>query len=629
MMENDKTSNPQYKEGLNKRINIFIAVSVFISLIIIGRLFYLQIIQGTNWRQVGEDQYFKELGDNFDRGGIYFDNKNNTISPAVEMFNKYDLAIDPETLKSNFNNKLEKDNSKTLTELQDDLYNGLQNAFIKYSKKNNEVDGNVSSSSLNFIDKDTFQNKLNKEDSAYEVLMVDIPEEIAEQIESLNYRGVIVQTKKSRVYYEKSIGAKVLGFVGSLGNIKTGLYGLEKFYNDVLEKSGVSNSNFFAEVFSDLNLSLDQLKEKSYLNNTKKEGDLNLTIDTNVEKYLNNILQETINQWHSEKIGGIIMDINNGSILGMDELPSFDPNNYGDVADYSVYKNDLVSGVYEMGSIIKPLTVAAALDSKTVTENTTYNDAGTISLDGYKISNYDKRARGPNTPLQQILSQSLNVGIAFLVEKMGTNILSDYFHRYGLGEYTGIDLPSEAEGLVGNLDSGVMVDSVTAGFGQGIAITPIQTIRALASLGNGGYLVTPHIVKSINYDNGDVKTIVTDTSPEVFDSTTTSERITKLLINVVDQAMHVKNPKYTIAAKTGTAQMVDPATGKYYSDRYLHSFFGYFPATNPKYIIFLYQVYPKGALYASETLKSAFFDLINYLATYYEVRPDRQDLVNF
>lgn len=323
------------------------------------------------------------------------------------------------------------------------------------------------------------------------------------------------------------------------------------------------------------------------------------------------------------------MDINDGSILAMDELPTYDPNNYGNVKDFSLYKDDLVSGVYEMGSIIKPLTMAAALDSKTVNDSTTYYDAGTISLDGFKISNYDKVARGPNTGVQQILSQSLNVGIAFLVEKMGTNLLADYFHRYGLGEYTGIDLPSEASGLVNNLDSGVMVDSVTAGFGQGIAITPIQTIRALASLGNGGYLVTPHIVRSINYDNGQTKMMITDKSDEIFDSTSTSNRITKMLIKVVDEAMHVKNPKYTIAAKTGTAQMVDPTTGKYYPDRYLHSFFGYFPATNPKYIIFLYQVYPKGALYASQTLKDTFFDLINYLATYYEVRPDRQDLKDF
>jgi cell division protein FtsI (penicillin-binding protein 3)/stage V sporulation protein D (sporulation-specific penicillin-binding protein) len=276
-----------------------------------------------------------------------------------------------------------------------------------------------------------------------------------------------------------------------------------------------------------------------------------------------------------------------------------------------------------MGSIIKPLTVASALDQGIVNENTTYNDTGSITLNGYTIYNFDKKARGPNTPLQQILSQSLNVGIAFLVQKMGNDKLSDYFHKFGIGDYTGIDLPNESSGLVANLDSDVVVDSVTAGFGQGIAITPIQTIRALATLGNGGILVTPHIVKSITYDNGETKVIAQDKGDIIFNNASTSERISKLLIKVVDEGMHAKNPKYTIAAKTGTAQMVNSNTGKYYEDRYLHSFFGYFPATSPRYIIFLYHTNPRGAQYASQTLKETFFELVDFLIGYYEIPPDR------
>ena len=317
------------------------------------------------------------------------------------------------------------------------------------------------------------------------------------------------------------------------------------------------------------------------------------------------------------------MDINNGAIVGMDELPSFDPNNYKSVEDISYYNNDLVSGVYEMGSIIKPLTVAAALDSNVANEKTTYYEAGTLILNGLKVSNFDKRARGANTPIQQILSQSLNVGTAYLVQKMGGETLSQYFRKFGLGEYTGIDLPNEASGLTGNLDTHILVDSVTAGFGQGIAITPIQTIRALAALGNGGELVTPHVVKSISYDDGTIKQIALDDPIQVFDNASTSQKVSNMLIKVVDEGMHAKNPKYTIAAKTGTAQMVNPANGTYYDDRYLHSFFGYFPATKPRYIVFLYQTYPKGAQYASQTLKDSFFNLVDFLVSYYEIPPDR------
>ena len=568
----------------------------------------------------GDDQYFYDTGENFNRGSVFFSNKSDIVSPAIEMSNEYDIAIDPKTVNTDFEKKIST-NGANIDDLKNNFYNSIQKVFDKYISDNKLLA--TSSTTPTFVDKNVFMEKINDKDSSFEVLSKNIPEDIANDLIGLNLRGLIISRKKSRVYFEKNIASKVLGFVGFSGNSKTGLYGIEKYYNDVLEKDPISNANFFAEVFSDFNSDNDTDKRKGLDYDSNLEGDVNLTMDVNVERYLAGILKETKAKWNSQKIGGIVMDINDGSIVAMDELPSFDPNDYKNVDDISLYNNDLVSGVYEMGSIIKPLTMAAALDSNTVNESTTYNDAGTVILNGLRVSNYDLVARGPNTPVQQILSQSLNVGIAFLVQKMGGDKLSEYFHRYGLGEYTGIDLPNEASGLVANLDSHIVVDSVTAGFGQGIAITPIQTIRALATLGNGGKLVTPHVVKSITYDNGDVKTIATDEPTEVFDSASTSERISKMLTIVVDDAMHMKNPKYTVAAKTGTAQMVNPQTGKYYDDRYLHSFFGYFPATNPKYIIFLYQVYPQGAEYASQTLKDAFFDLVNYLIKYYEIQPDR------
>lgn len=606
----------------NKRINIFVFIVILVFILIGVRLFYLQIVHGEEYKKAGEDQYFYTTGDNFDRGAINFSNLSKVSAPAVHMTNEYDLAIDPKTLKVSFG-----ENSSSNTEdLKKDLYAKLVNAFDKYKPTEEKLENEqeeLSKKKVELIDYENFSKKFDK-DSSFEILATNVNEDIANEIIGERIRGVIVNRKKSRVYFEKNVAAKVLGFVGFAGNKKTGLYGLEKYYNDVLEKVDIKNTNFFAEIFADFS-SEENTKEdiKSLIENNNKEGDLNLTIDVNVERYLNKLLLTTREKWNSEIVGGIIMDINDGSIIAMEEAPSFDPNSYKEVSDISIYNNDLISGVYEMGSIIKPLTVAAALDSDTVTESTTYNDTGSITLNGYTIYNFDKKARGPNTPLQQILSQSLNVGIAFLVQKMGNDKLSDYFHKFGIGDYTGIDLPNESSGLVANLDSDVVVDSVTAGFGQGIAITPIQTIRALATLGNGGILVTPHIVKSITYDNGETKVIAQDKGDIIFNNASTSERISKLLIKVVDEGMHAKNPKYTIAAKTGTAQMVNSNTGKYYEDRYLHSFFGYFPATNPRYIIFLYHTNPRGAQYSSQTLKETFFELVDFLIGYYEIPPDR------
>ncbi|MFO0743700.1 MAG: penicillin-binding protein 2 [Candidatus Paceibacterota bacterium] len=605
---------------VNKRINFFIFIIILIFILIGVRLFYLQIIHGKDYRREAEDQYFYTTGDNFDRGAINFTNKDGTPAVAVQMTNEYDIDIDPKTVAKDLSTKI--NNEKSESDLQKDIYNKIFSAFEK-NKPKEILDGVSTTTNGILVDENTFLNKINKKNSSFEVLATNVNEYIANDIMSLKIKGVIVNRKKSRVYFSKDTGAKVLGFVGYSGNDRAGLYGVEKYYNDVLMKSSTVKSNFFAEIFSDFNSIEDSDLDKKSAPDSNLEGDINLTIDINSESYLHKVLVDARDRWQSEKIGGIIMNINDGSIVAMDEVPSFDPNDYKNVSDISLYNNDLVSGVYEMGSIIKPLTVAAALDSNTVNENTTYYDAGSVMLNGYKVSNYDGKARGPNTPLQQILSQSLNVGIAFLVEKMGNATLSNYFHNYGLGDYTGIDLPNEAHGLVANLDSNVLVDSVTAGFGQGIALTPIQTIRALATLGNGGKLVNPHVVKSITYDNGDTKVIAQDDPVQIFQNASTSRRISNILTRVVDDSMHMKNPKYTVAAKTGTAQMVNPSTGKYYDDRYLHSFMGYFPATKPKYIIFLYQTYPKGAQYASQTLKDSFFSLVNFLINYYEVPPDR------
>lgn len=619
-------------QNSRKRINFFIFIVFTLFSLILLRLFYLQILHGKEYKAQGEDQYFFTTGDNFNRGAINFTDKSGNPVTAVQMTNEYDVDIDPKTIHNNFESKIKSTQDEPT--YQNKIYNDLSDIFknnngiiltsVSIGSTSSPTGSTTSTNTSNSLaDLNSFISKINKSDSSFEVIATNVNEDIANNIIALKIKGMIVNRKKSRVYFEKDTGAKVFGFVGYSDVKRIGLYGIEKYYNDVLQKQATTNSNFFAEVFSDLNSNSSTGAEslKNNINNT--QGDINLTLDPSVERDLHKVLLETKVKWNSEKIGGIIMNINDGSIVGMEELPSYDPNNYKDVDDISYYNNDLISGVYEMGSIIKPLTMAAALDSNTVNQSTTYYDAGTLLINGLKVSNYDKKARGANTPIQQILSQSLNVGIAFLVQKMGEDTFSKYFHRYGLGDYTGIDLPNEASGLTKNLDTHILVDSVTAGFGQGIAITPIQTVRALATLGNGGMLVSPHVVKSINYDDGSTKEIALDEPIQVFDNASTSLKVTDMLIKVVDDAMHMKNPKYTIAAKTGTAQMVNPLNGKYYDDRYLHSFFGYFPATKPKYIIFLYQTYPKGAQYASQTLKDSFFNLVDFMVSYYEIPPDR------
>jgi cell division protein FtsI/penicillin-binding protein 2 len=196
---------------------------------------------------------------------------------------------------------------------------------------------------------------------------------------------------------------------------------------------------------------------------------------------------------------------------------------------------------------------------------------------------------------------------------------------YQLGERTGIDLPNETSGLIGNLYSGGDVEYATAAFGQGIAVTPVEAVRAFSALANGGKMVTPHLVSRIEYENGTAKKIDPVLSDQVI-SPDSAATIATMMTHVVDDALgggiH-KMEHYAIAAKTGTAQIAKESGGGYYEGRYLHSFFGFFPATNPKFLILLFLKDPKGVDYASQTLTDPFFSLAQFLLHYYNVSPDR------
>jgi cell division protein FtsI/penicillin-binding protein 2 len=564
------------------RIDFVLLTWLVIFFIIVGRAFYVQVIKHSYYVALADKQYISETPINFDRGTIYFSTYKGAPVPAAQLRTSYRIAIDPSQ---------------------------VGNAEVLYNQLSKVIS----------LDKQAFMVKATKVNDPYEEIVKDVSQDDAALLKAKKLKGVTYPKDNKRSYPQDSVGSKVIGFVGSDGVHVQGQYGLERYYDDVLtRKSNDTSINFFAELFTDI-------KKTIVSNEDKEEGDIVLTIDAEAERVLHQTLVETKETWKSDTVGGIIMDPRNGSIIAMDALPSYDPNEFSDVHDATDFQNQTVSGVYEMGSIIKPITMASAIDAGVIDETkTTYNDTGFRDLNGYKVRNFDGKPRGPGTTMQTILDKSLNIGIVFLVEQLGDKQFQSYFKKFGIGSETGIDLPSEASGLTKNLDSPVFVDSATAGFGQGIAITPIQTIRALAALGNGGKLVTPHVVDTIVYQNGETKKIEVDDGDQVI-SATTSEKISRMLVHVVDTALKngtYKMDHYAIAAKTGTAQMVKPGGG-YYEDRYLHSFFGYFPAYDPKYIIFLFHTYPKGAEYASATLTDPFFKLVKFLISYYELPPDR------
>ena len=547
----------------------------------VARLYFVQIVYGDTFAEKAERQNINENTILYNRGGIYFETKDGETVPAAISRTGYTISVNPNLIKN-----------------PEEVYESLNQILV--------------------LNKEEFLAKISKTDDTYEEISKNLNEETADKIKALNIYGLTVSPDKWRFYPGNKLAAQVIGFVAYDGDNLAGRYGLERYYEDILKKDpSKAYNNFFAEFFSNVKESLNEYPQE--------EGDIITSIEPSAQLFLESELANVREKWGSEEAGGIIINPMNGEIIAMAWNPSFDLNNFKD-GNVNVFNNPMVEGVYEMGSIIKSLTMASGIDSGVVTATSTYYDAGFLVLNNKRISNYDGKGRG-TVNMQEVLNQSLNTGAAYVAMKMGNEKFAEYMKNFGVGTETGIDLPNETVGLVGNLDSKRDIEIATASYGQGVAFTPIATVRALSVLANGGTLITPHIVKKIEYQNGLFKKMSFADDKRVIKKET-SEEITRMLVNVVDKALRGGTAKisgYSVAAKTGTAQMSDEGTAGYVEGKYLHSFFGYFPAYNPKFLVFLFHTYPKNVRYASETLTDPFLNITKFLINYYQIPPDRPE----
>ncbi len=561
------------------RIRI-ISICIFIfALLLIGRLYILQIVDNDLYISKADRQYSSTAQKIFSRGTIFFQNKDNSLVSAATLQSGFIVAINPEILKD-----------------PEAVY-----------KKVNEILP---------LDHDVFMAKAGKIKDPYEEIAVRVDLETGQKINNFKIPGLQAYKERWRFYPGGQMGAHTVGILGFKGDEFAGRYGLERQFETQLIRQDGGYVNFFAEIFSSIKNAAE--------NKTESEADIVTTIEPTVQAYLETLLASTTRKWNAETAGGIIMNPATGEIYAMEVYPTFDPNHPELEKDVSVFSNPLIENVYEMGSIIKPLTLAAGIDAGVITSTSTYYDKGFVMINGKKVSNFDSKERGIVT-MQDVLSQSLNVGVAHVERLLGNKRFSEYMYSYGLGEKTGIDLPNEGRNLVNNLKSNIDIDLATASFGQGIALTPLSTIRALSVISNGGVLVSPHIVKTINYKIGLSKTVPILRSQPVI-KRETSEEITRMMVHSVDSVLSggsLKITNYSVAAKTGTAQIAKSGGGGYTDDQFLHSFVGYFPAYNPKFIILLYMKNPKGSRFGSETLTTPFMDTVKFLINYYEVPPDR------
>lgn len=571
----------------NARSRLIAILVCLLALIFWARLFHLQVVNGADFDRISRNQV--DAGSQygyFERGNILFKSINGDLVTAAGLKDGYLLAIKPSLITDP------------------------------------EVTYAALSPYIGSMDKEHFLAKASKGDDPYEEIAHRLSREEYEAISGLKLPYVILVPEQWRYYPGGVLGANILGFVGYQGDKLGGQYGIEREFNTTLQRDmGNLYRNFFSDLFSGVK---DEVFDSAGASNFAHEGSVVLTIEPKVQSIIEAKSDELMQKWQAKKVGILVIEPETGAIIAASSRPTFDPNTYQIEKDPQVYQNPFVEDVFEMGSIMKPITVASGIDAKVITAATTYKDNGYLELDGKRIENYDGRGRGV-VSMQEVLNQSLNTGAAFVALKLGGSSFKEYLSRFGFNDRTGVDMPGEANNLLSNLENNRDIEIATASYGQGIAVTPISMVRALSALANKGFLIKPHFVDTVELDMGlSNKTKVTEQGRAI--SAATSEEITRMLVKVVDEYLAggaIKMAHYSIAAKTGTAQIANPGGGGYYADRYMHSFFGYFPAYNPRFLVFMYLYEPVGAKYASETLSIPFRDITQFLISYYNVPPDR------
>ncbi len=450
--------------------------------------------------------------------------------------------------------------------------------------------------------------------SAWVPLDWHLPEAQKEQLEKMNLPGIGFDENPERFYPEGSMAAQLIGFVGKdNAGVDTGYFGLEGFYDRIL-KGRTIQVTVVKDAFNQPILS----KTDTTVDDTSGES-LTLHIDRTLQYDLEQKLLEGIEKYGAKSGSGAIMDPKTGAILAMAGFPEFNPSDFWDF-DQTSWRNSFISDTYEPGSTFKPLVMAWAIDHGLVTPTTQCTIcSGPVTIADATIHTWDDKYF-PNTTMTEVIQHSDNTGMVFVAQKMGRDGMLSMFDDFGLTSLTGIDLQGESGAIIHPRDQWYPVDVATAGFGQGIAVTPIQLLTAFSSLADGGVMMQPQVVASVQKEDGSVVQI----QPKVIGrtvSSTTADVMKEILVNAVDkgEASFARIPGYRIAGKTGTASI---AVGGGYNDpNTIASFIGYAPADDPKFTMLIILNQPTASIYGAETAAPIFFSLSKDIFTYWHILP--------
>lgn len=576
----DNKSRPQ---RFNNRGFGLLAVLIMVAGVLVLRLFFLQIVDTSDLeaKNLGQVQVDRKLQS--PRGTIY-DRHGSPLAMSVVTKSLY---ADPQMLKKN---------PEDIAELVAPYVSISKEAIVENLKED---------TAFVWLDRMMEPDK----SKAVEKIIED------EKLEGLNF------VEESKRYYPNgNLAAQVLGFVGTEDK---GLDGLEMVLDDELKggltKEVVATDRKGNAIFGSVLAQYLPDKGKS----------VTLTIDATVQFIAERALEQAMVDIKPAHASVIVMDPKTGEILAMANRPTYDPNHY-DKGKEQDFKNIAVTNLYEPGSTFKPIIASAALASGKWTVDTVYNDTGSIMASGHVMQNWNGDEGYGKVRLLEILKFSINTGMARLGLTTGPEILSEYVHKYGFGQPTGIELPGEGEGLLFNPEEMADIDTASMSIGQGIAVTPLQMVRAFGAIANGGILMKPHIVKAYNNPDG---TVASETQTES-QGQAIPENVASTIVDILEKEVSEGGGNkamvegYHFGGKTGTAQKLNTEYGGYLDGRYIASFIGFGPVEDPKFVVLVAIDDPSnGSIYGGQIVAPVFKDIMSQLVRYYQISPSVKEEV--
>lgn len=535
-------------KNIHKRMKITLLVIFLIFIIIILRVFYIQVIDYKKLNKYASNLWSRNLPIKADRGLIY--DRNGVI--LADNITTTSLVVIPNQIKN------KKQVSKKLSQILNVSYKKM---YKHVSKKTSIERVHPEGRKLSY--------------------------EIADKIRNLKLDGVYLVKESQRVYPYDTYMAHTLGFVG-IDN--QGLSGIELTYDKYL-----TGEDGAIKYFSDAKG--NKLKLSEVYEQPQDGMNITLTINNEIQTSLERELSNAMTKYNPDRAIGLVMDPNSGEILAISARPNFSPANYKNYSIEEINRNLPVWATYEPGSTFKIITLAAALEEgKVDLEKDTYNDTGSIKVENATLHCWKHGGHGKET-FMQVVENSCNPGFVVLGQRLGKNTLFDYIDKFGFGKKTGVDLNGETSGIIFSRDKVGPVELATTAFGQGVSVTPIQQVTAVSAAINGGTLYKPYIVKSIN--EPETNTIIKENKPTKVRkviSEETSEKVREALENVVANGSGRTSyiDGYRVGGKTGTAQKVE--NGRYLSNNYILSFIGFLPADNPKVVVYIAIDNPKGTV---------------------------------